>query len=71
MKADVQEPYREAARHRSSSWLDDVAPLLSSAALTLLGILVAIVLGDLLAINSRQRTILIFSPAFWCCRYLR
>ncbi|MET4845357.1 hypothetical protein ABIF62_005852 [Bradyrhizobium japonicum] len=60
MKADVQEPYREAARHRSSGWLDDVAPLLSSAALTLLGILVAIVLTDLLAIDSRQRTILIF-----------
>ncbi|MFK4658857.1 hypothetical protein ABIF97_008791 [Bradyrhizobium japonicum] len=60
MKADVQEPCREATRHRSSGWLGDVAPLLSSAALTLLGILVAIVLADLLAIDSRQRTMLVF-----------
>ncbi|WP_441260220.1 hypothetical protein AB7008_34165 [Bradyrhizobium sp. 521_C7_N1_3] len=60
MKADVQESYRKAARHRSSGWLDDAAPLLSSAALTLLGILVAIVLADRLEIEPRQRTMLVF-----------
>lgn len=59
MKADVQEPCREVA-HRSGAWLDDVAPLLSSAALTLLGLLVTIVLADLLEIEPRLRTMLVF-----------
>ncbi|HEX9213495.1 MAG TPA: hypothetical protein VF901_23530 [Bradyrhizobium sp.] len=60
MKSDMHEHRYEAVRQRSDAWLDDVAPLLSSAALTLLGLLFEIALAKQLSIEPRLRTMLVF-----------
>ncbi|MDE5461756.1 hypothetical protein [Bradyrhizobium sp. CSS354] len=60
MKSVMHEHRHEAVRQRSGAWLDDVAPLLSSAALTLLGILFEIALAKQLGIEPRLRTMLVF-----------
>ncbi|QPF93894.1 hypothetical protein [Bradyrhizobium commune] len=60
MKSNVHEPYGEVARQQSCAWLDDVAPILSSAALTFLGLLLEIVLAKQLGIAPRSRTMLVF-----------
>ncbi|MCK1483024.1 MULTISPECIES: hypothetical protein [unclassified Bradyrhizobium] len=59
----VHEHRYEAVRQRSGAWLDDVAPLLSSAALTLLGLLFEIALAKRLGTEPRLRKQQIFS--FW------
>ncbi|MBR0953457.1 hypothetical protein [Bradyrhizobium canariense] len=60
MTSAMHEHRYEAMRQRSGAWLDDVAPLLSSAALTLLGLLFEIALAKQLGIEPRLRTMLIF-----------
>ncbi|MCK1475427.1 hypothetical protein IVB27_11590 [Bradyrhizobium sp. 197] len=60
MTSDMHEHRYEAVRQRSGAWLDDVAPLLSSAALTLLGLLFEIALAKQLGIEPRLRTMLVF-----------
>ncbi|MGY3290393.1 hypothetical protein ACVWWP_003460 [Bradyrhizobium sp. LM3.6] len=60
MKSVMHEHRHEAMRQRSGAWLDDVAPLLSSAALTLLGLLFEIALAKQLGIEPRLRTMLVF-----------
>ncbi|WLA54282.1 hypothetical protein [Bradyrhizobium diazoefficiens] len=60
MMGRVQEPFSGAARQRSGVWLADVAPLLSSATLTFLGILFEIAIAKQLGIAPRMRTMLVF-----------
>lgn len=60
MDSNVHGACSGAAQPRPCAWLDDAAPLLSSAALTLLGLLGTIALANFLDVDSRKRTMFVF-----------